>query len=538
MKKKAKLVMAMVLLTLIPNKVCAYDIEIDGIYYNANIEKMTLTVTSGETNYSGSIIIPSQVDYKGRTFYVKEVGNYAFRNSTIESVIIPSSVTHIGNNAFENCNQLSKVTFNEGLGSISDNAFASCTKLEELTIPGSVKYIRSGAFCNTGIKKLILLDGQEKLYLGAAGSGGGPGASPFGSSPTSYVYLGRTLDFIWSSPFPNMPIKEFVIGNQVKSLPEMCIKDLEIEELIIPSSVESLGRSCITCNSLKKLIIEESNTQLYVALYSHISNIEYLYIGRNLKLEKYANSFISESEKIETLILGENLSDYTDISFSSIIKDIYVKRTAPASYTYSPFNSKTYLDATLYVPQGCVDVYKNAEGWKSFWNIKEASGSAEIPKCSKPIIHYSNGKIVFSSSTEGTTFISSITDTDITSYISDEIQLEVTYNINVYATKTGYDNSDVATATLCWIDVDPQTEGISNDIAQVRANAVLIQSMDGQIVISGIDDGTRIHVYEVNGRQVGSAISHNGQANLTTNLKPGSIVIIKIGDRSVKATIK
>ena len=532
MKKMAKL--AMVLLTLIPNNVCAYDIEIDGIYYNANIEQMTLTVTSGETNYSGSIIIPSQVDYKGRTFYVKVIGNYAFRNSAIESVIIPSSVTYIGCNAFENCNQLSKVTFNEGLGSILDDAFRDCTKLEELTIPSSVRYIRSRAFCNTGIKKLILLDGQEILYLGAAGSGGGPGASPFGSSPTSYVYLGRTLDFILSSPFPNMPIKEFIIGNQVKSLPEMCFKNLEIEELVIPSSVESLGRSCITCSSLKKLIIEESSTQLHVELYSSLPNLEYLYIGRNLKNE---SSLISGS-KIETLILGENLSDYTDIHFSSIIKDIYVKRTVPATYTYSPFNSKTYLDATLYVPQGCVDVYKNAEGWKNFWNIKEMSGSAEIQKCSKPNIHYSNGKLVFSSSTEGTTFISSITNTDITSYISDEIQLGVTYNIKVYATKPGYENSDVATATLCWIDVEPKTEGISNDMAQVRANAVLIQSMDGQIVISGIDDGTRIHAYEVNGRQVGSAIAYNGQANLTTNLKSGSIVIIKIGEKSVKATIK
>lgn len=530
--------LALLLLTSFPYNVCAYDIEIDGIYYNANVEQMVLTVTSGETNYSGSIIIPSQVEYKGRSFFVKGIGDSAFRNSAIENVTIPSSVTSIGWNAFENCKQLSKVTFNEGLGSISDNAFAGCTKLEELTIPSSVKYIRSGAFCNTGIKKLILIDGEEKLYLGAAGSGGGPGASPFGSSPTSYVYLGRTLDFIWSSPFPNMPIKEFIIGNQVKSLPEMCIKDLEIEELIIPSSVESLGRSCITCNSLKKLIIEESSTTLYVALYSHISNIEYLYIGRNLKLEKYSNSFISESEKIKTLILGENLSDYTDISFSSIIKDIYVKRTTPAVYTYSPFNSKTYLDATLYVPQGCVDAYKNAEGWKNFWNIKETSGGTDIQKCSIPIIQYSNGKLSYSSSTEGVTFISSITNTDITSYSSNEILLGVTYNINVYATKPGFENSEVATATLCWIDVDPKTEGISNSVTQVRAHAVLIQARDGQINITGTDDGTKICVYEIDGHQVGSAISHNGYANLNTNIRPGSIAIIKIGDKNMKVVVK
>ena len=99
-------------------------------------------------------------------------------------------------------------------------------------------------------------------------------------------------------------------------------------------------------------------------------------------------------------------------------------------------------------------------------------------------------------------------------------------------------SSDVVTATLSWIDVEPKTEGISNDIALVQAKAILIQSQNGQISIEGVDDDTRIYAYEVNGQQVGSAISHNGQANLTTNLKPGSIVIIKIGERSVKAIIK
>ena len=118
------------------------------------------------------------------------------------------------------------------------------------------------------------------------------------------------------------------------------------------------------------------------------------------------------------------------------------------------------------------------------------------------------------------------------------MQLCVTYDISVYATKQGCDNSDVANATLCWIDVDPKTEGISNNIAQVRANAVLIQARDGQITITGTDDGTKICVYEIDGHQVGSTISHNGYANLNTNIRPGNIAIIKIGDKNMKVVVK
>ena len=151
---------------------------------------------------------------------------------------------------------------------------------------------------------------------------------------------------------------------------------------------------------------------------------------------------------------------------------------------------------------------------------------------------YSYGKLSFNCETDGVTYKSTITDTDISSYNSSEVQLCVTYIINVYAVKQGYENSDVASATLCWIDVDPKTEGISNNLAQVRANAVLIQTDNGQINITGAGNGTKINAYDIDGNQVGSTISHNGYANLNTNIRPGSIAIIKIGDKSMKVVVK
>ena len=159
-------------------------------------------------------------------------------------------------------------------------------------------------------------------------------------------------------------------------------------------------------------------------------------------------------------------------------------------------------------------------------------------KCARPTISYSNGKLLFNCETDGVTYRSTITDTDISSHNSNEVQLCVTYIINVYAVKQGYENSDVASATLCWIDVAPKTEGIINNIEQVRANAVLIHTANGQINISGAEDGSIISVYEVNGLQIGSTISHNGYANINTNLQSGSIAIVKIGNKNIKVTIK
>lgn len=193
--------------------------------------------------------------------------------------------------------------------------------------------------------------------------------------------------------------------------------------------------------------------------------------------------------------------------------------------------------ATLHVPASLVNNYKTIEPWKNFKNIVALEGS-EMQKCAKPTISYQRGKLIFKSETEGAEFVSEITDIDIQIHYDSEIQLGVTYNISVYATKPNYDDSNVATATLCWIDVEPKTEGITNDVANIPANAVLIQTENGQISISGADDGTAISVFGTNGLQVGSAVSRNGQAVINTHLPSGNIAIVKIGNRSVKVAVK
>jgi hypothetical protein len=179
-------------------------------------------------------------------------------------------------------------------------------------------------------------------------------------------------------------------------------------------------------------------------------------------------------------------------------------------------------------------------GFEAFLFIKGGSDPVipETKKCEKPTVSYRNGKLTFSSGTEGTTCVSSITDADMGSYTTNEVQLGVTYNISVYAAKTGYENSETVTATLCWIDQEPKTEGITSGVASVKANAVLMQSDAGVLSIQGVDDGTPVSVYTVNGTEAGSAVSNGGQAQVNTNLQPGSVAIVKIGEKSVKVVVK
>lgn len=242
---------------------------------------------------------------------------------------------------------------------------------------------------------------------------------------------------------------------------------------------------------------------------------------------------------LTTVTIGSGVKKIQFNAFSKCpeLKDVYcLAETVPT--TQSNAFEDSYIEyATLHVPSASLSAYKVAAPWRNFGNIVDINGGG-TQKCDKPTISYNNGKLTFNCTTADAVCQSTITDSDIKSYTGNEINLTVTYTISVYATKSGYQNSETATATLCWIDMEPKTEGITNGVANVPAQAVLIQSEGGMLTIQGADDGTPVSVYSVNGTQAGFAISQNGQAVIATNLQTDSVAIVKIGQKSVKVAIK
>ena len=68
------------------------------------------------------------------------------RNSYLEKVHLPSTLTHIGRAAFCECGFLSSVKLPKSLLYIGEEAFCDCWNLEKLTLPASVRAIGPRAF--------------------------------------------------------------------------------------------------------------------------------------------------------------------------------------------------------------------------------------------------------------------------------------------------------------------------------------------------------------------------------------------------------
>ena len=94
------------------------------------------------------------------------------------------------------------------------------------------------------------------------------------------------------------------------------------------------------------------------------------------------------------------------------------------------------------------------------------------------------------------------------------------------------------TAMEGWKDFKNIVEGVPSGIEQPLSKTRQIQSEDGVLTIQDIKNGISVSVYNANGTFVGSTISQNERAIINTNMQPGSVVIVKIGEQSVKLIIK
>lgn len=92
------------------------------------------------------------------------------RASEIKKVIIMPGTTSVGDNAFENCENIASVTMPDGITRIGDRAFYHCTSLEgDLPIPNSVTDIGHEAFlgCKKLTGKLRIPDNVTHIGRGA-----------------------------------------------------------------------------------------------------------------------------------------------------------------------------------------------------------------------------------------------------------------------------------------------------------------------------------------------------------------------------------
>ena len=380
-------------------------------------------LTAGVPKPSGDLVIPETIHSGGADWTVTEIMDGAFRESAITSVVIPNTVTTIGNHAFYLCTSLSgtvvipnsvntvgytafcrcdrmtevvlpekDVTYGnecfmttgltgtlvlpEGLTVVSEGMFRNNDKLTHVVIPQTVTTIKSDAFSYCGTLETVQIPSSVTTING----------NPFYSCEkieSVTVEAGNPVYYFENNCVINQLTNTVVIGCKNSVIPEgvVAIGPYAFGQcglthmLDIPSSVTAIGtHAFMSCNDLGSLVIPETVTDIApeAFIYARFSTVT---LPQTMDTIPYR--LFGMCQWMGEVTIPESVSYIDRLAFSwcTKLKKIYVYNPIPpmvnAAQVYYHSFDLVPRSATIYVPQGSLSAYQNAPGWNEFTNIVE-----------------------------------------------------------------------------------------------------------------------------------------------------------------------
>ena len=425
-----KKVLFFILFALLPILASAEVVEIDGIYYNVVAKaKMAEVTENPEVYYSGKVVIPKSVVYKGVTCKVTAILAEAFsrcRNLTsvtipnsvtsigdeafescinLTSITIPNSVTSLGNSTFWNCYGLTSVTIGNGLTSIDGDVFFGCYNLKSVTLGSSVKTIGPCAFEGCGFTSITIPASVtsigDEAFMGCQNLK----SITIPDNVTSignYVFyncgsltsatIGNGVTSLGNYIFRGCPnLKTAIIGNSVTSIGYSTFEGCTgLISVTIGNSVTSIGGNAFyKCTSLKSVTIPNSVTSINSCAFRGCSSLSSVTIGNSVTTIKYETfqgctslttvnipNSVTEIERyafegcknLTTVGIGSGIKEIGGDAFAYCeeLTDVYCFAEDVPDTDDDAFEGSYTEYATLHVPAGSLDAYKAKAPWSGF----------------------------------------------------------------------------------------------------------------------------------------------------------------------------
>ena len=317
-----KSLLCFLILLMMPLASMAYDFEVGGIYYKFTDNSSVAVTYEVEPTwdsdypapYSGTITIPSTVNYNDKSYTVTSIGDSAFWFcSGLTSIDIPEGVTSIGDYAFVYCSGLTSINIPERVTSIGDDAFFGCSSLTSIDIPEGVTSIGDGTFARcSGLTSIDIPEGVTS-------------------------------------------IGDFTFGD--------CSG---LTSITIPEGVTSIGEYAFGgCSGLTSIDIPEGVTSIGYRAFTGCYGLTSITIPEGVK--SIGSFAFYACKSLTSVTIPESVTSIGGWAFfdCSGLTSVLCKSKEPASCDGSVFSS---LEPRLIIPVGSEEAYASAKEWKEFTN--------------------------------------------------------------------------------------------------------------------------------------------------------------------------
>ena len=250
----------------------------------------------------------------------------------LESIIIPDSVTTIGDFAFYQCDSLTSVTIGDSVTTIGEGAFWDCDSLTSVTIPDSVTTIENNAFawCDS-LTSVTIPDSVTTIGVG------------------TFAVCNKLTEF--KGKFASEDSRCLIVDGILNSF-----APAGLTEYTTPNSVTTIGSYAFYgCSSLTSVTIPNSVTEFGDYAFNSCSSLESVTIGDSVTKIGYAT--FAYCENLNT-VYCKAINPPTTIVDNNGYWFGFAKEDESGNICN--------IDCTIYVPTECVEAYKSAQGWSEY----------------------------------------------------------------------------------------------------------------------------------------------------------------------------